>query len=50
VYCDRRLPSDVRRHEVLLGECLGGALHVNDFVRLCHEVSQARIAVPRELS
>lgn len=31
VYCDRRLPAAVRQHEVLLGECLGGALYVNDF-------------------
>ncbi|GAQ93433.1 hypothetical protein KFL_015250010 [Klebsormidium nitens] len=38
VYCDRRLPAAVRRHEVLLGECLGGALYVNDFKRLCHDV------------
>lgn len=41
VYCDRRLPSDVRTHEVLLGECLGGALAVNDFVRLCQQVCTA---------
>jgi hypothetical protein len=38
VYCSRRLPAEVRTHDVLLGECLGGALHVNDFLRLCHEV------------
>jgi hypothetical protein len=38
VYCDRRLPADVRAHEVLLGECLGGALAVNDFLRLAHQV------------
>ena len=25
VYCDRRLPEDLRSHEILLGECLGGA-------------------------
>jgi ubiquinone/menaquinone biosynthesis C-methylase UbiE len=38
VYCDRRLPADARTHEVLLGECLGGALAINDFVRLCQQV------------
>jgi hypothetical protein len=28
----------VRTHPVLLGECLGGALYTEDFVRLCREV------------
>ncbi|KAF6263798.1 S-adenosyl-L-methionine-dependent methyltransferase [Scenedesmus sp. NREL 46B-D3] len=41
VYCDRRLPAAVRSHEVLLGECLGGALAVNDFLRLAHQVGFA---------
>jgi arsenite methyltransferase len=35
VYCDRRLPEDLRSHEILLGECLGGAMYVEDFKRLC---------------
>ena len=34
VYVDRRLPAGVRRHPVLYGECLGGALYWNDFLRL----------------
>eukprot|EP00775_Hariotina_reticulata_P007541 gene7541-7751_t len=38
VYCDRRLPVDVRCHEVLLGECLGGALYINDFLHLAAQV------------
>ncbi len=38
MYCDRRLPAEIRTHEVLLGECLGGALAINDFVRLCQQV------------
>jgi len=38
VYCDRRLPESVRTHEVLLGECIGGALYIEDFRRLCHHV------------
>merc|ERR1711862_985761 len=33
VYCSRRLPSHIRNHEVLLGECLGGALYIEDFKR-----------------
>jgi ubiquinone/menaquinone biosynthesis C-methylase UbiE len=40
MYCDRR-PPDVRTHdlwEVMLGEGLGGALAINDFVRLCQQV------------
>ena len=27
VYCDRRLPEDLRSHEILLGEPRGGAVH-----------------------
>lgn len=34
VYADRRLPQDLRQHPVLYGECLGGALYWNDFLRL----------------
>ncbi len=34
VYTDRRLPEAVRRHPVLYGECLGGALYWNDFLRI----------------
>ena len=34
VYADRRLPEEVRRDPVLYGECLGGALYWNDFLRL----------------
>ncbi|KAI3425191.1 hypothetical protein D9Q98_008960 [Chlorella vulgaris] len=47
VYCDRRLPAEVRTHPVLLGECLGGALYVEDFVRLCRQVG---FLDPRTLS
>lgn len=34
VYSDRRVPDAVRNDSVLYGECLGGALYWNDFVRL----------------
>jgi len=34
VYCDRRLPPEAAHDPVLLGECLGGALYVEDFRRL----------------
>jgi arsenite methyltransferase len=36
VYSDRRVPEQVRVDPVLYGECLGGALYWNDFVRLAH--------------
>jgi arsenite methyltransferase len=34
VYADRRVPKDVAEDPVLYGECLGGALYWNDFLRL----------------
>lgn len=34
VYADRRVPAAVRTDPVLYGECLGGALYWNDFLRL----------------
>lgn len=34
VYADRRVPDPLRNDPVLYGECLGGALYWNDFVRL----------------
>lgn len=37
----------VRSHPVLLGECLGGALYIQDFVRLCRA---AGFMDPRQLS
>ena len=37
VYSTRRLPKYVREDKVLHGECLGGALYANDFVRYAIE-------------
>jgi SAM-dependent methyltransferase len=34
VYADRRVPESLRLDPVLYGECLGGALYWNDFLRL----------------
>lgn len=34
VYADRRIPLELRRDQVLWGECLSGALYWNDFIRL----------------
>lgn len=36
VYADRRVPTVVRNDPVLYGECLGGALYWNDFLRLAN--------------
>ncbi|MDB5763667.1 MAG: methyltransferase type 11 [Herminiimonas sp.] len=36
VYADRRVPEAIRNDPVLYGECLGGALYWNDFLRLAH--------------
>jgi SAM-dependent methyltransferase len=47
VYADRRLPEPLRSHPVLYGECLGGALYWNDFLRLARA---AGFADPRLVS
>ena len=31
VFCDRRIPDELRQDPVLRGECLGGAMYVKDF-------------------
>lgn len=36
VYANRRVPNAVKNDPVLYGECLGGALYWNDFIRLAH--------------
>lgn len=37
VYSDRRVPEALRKDPVLYGECLSGALYVNDFLTLAKE-------------
>ena len=52
VYCDRRLPAAVRTHPVLLGECLGGALYEEDFLRLARGAGfedPRRLATPQPI-
>ena len=34
VYCDRRVPSELKKDPVLYGECLSGALYWNDFLKM----------------
>ncbi|XP_031570586.1 arsenite methyltransferase-like isoform X2 [Actinia tenebrosa] len=38
VYADRHLSDDIRKHEVLWGECIAGALWWRELVDLCKEV------------
>ncbi|KAK9765730.1 hypothetical protein K7432_005717 [Basidiobolus ranarum] len=38
VYADRPVPEEVRQHPILVGECLGGALEIEEFKRICHSV------------
>lgn len=47
VYVSRRLSDDIKTHKVLHGECLGGALYVNDFLRFAKE---AGFVEPRMMS
>lgn len=51
VYADRRVPDDVRADPVLYGECLGGALYWNDFLRLAkkHGFEDPRLIEDRPL-
>ncbi len=43
VFVDRRLPAACAKDPVLLGECLGGALYVEDFRRLMQKVGCADV-------
>ncbi|ODR94636.1 methyltransferase type 11 [Methyloceanibacter stevinii] len=47
VYCDRRLPDELRADPLLYGECLGGALYWNDFLPMA---KQAGFLDPRLVS
>jgi len=52
VYADRRVPESVKNDPVLYGECLGGALYWNDFLRLaqCHGFIDPRLVEDRPLA
>lgn len=47
VYVDRRLSKSVRENDIMLGECLGGALYIEDFLRIARRVG---FTDPRELT
>lgn len=52
VYADRRVPAALRDDPLLVGECLGGALYWNDFLRLAqrHGFDDPRLLEDRPLS
>lgn len=52
VYADRRVPAVVKNDPVLYGECLGGALYWNDFLRLArrHGFADPRLLEDRPLA
>jgi ubiquinone/menaquinone biosynthesis C-methylase UbiE len=39
VFADRRIPADLRQDPILVGECLAGALYLEDFRRLLAELN-----------
>ena len=50
VYSDRRIPEEIQQHKELWGECVSGALYIEDFIRYCHKVGfqDPRIIEKRE--
>jgi SAM-dependent methyltransferase len=52
VFAGRRVPSPLNQDPVLLGECLGGALYIEDFRRIMREVGclDYRVVVKRRLT
>lgn len=38
VFCNRRIPEALREDKVLLGECLGGAMYIEDFRRMMTKI------------
>jgi SAM-dependent methyltransferase len=52
VFADRRIPPDLRRDPVLLGECLAGALYAEDFRRVLAAVgcADARVVAAQPIT
>ena len=38
IFADRRVPENLKNEELIVGECLGGALYIEDFRRLLQKV------------
>ncbi len=51
VFAGRRVPAELARDSVLVGECLGGALYIEDFRRLLRSVGclDARVVSKRRI-
>ena len=47
VYSDRRIPAELQKDPVLYGECLSGALYINDFLDMAKSVG---FADPRQIT
>ena len=52
VFADRRVPEDVKNDPVLYGECLGGAMYIEDFRRMLRELGcfDYRVMSKRKIS
>lgn len=51
IYSDRRLSEEIKNDPLLHGECLGGALYLNDFIRISKGAgfTDPRVMTKREL-
>ena len=51
VYADRRVPDAVHNDPMMYGECLGGAMYWNDFLRVANRngFADPRLATDRPL-
>jgi len=52
VFADRRMPEHIKKDPIFYGECLGGAMYVEDFRRMLGEVGclDSRIVKQRKMS
>jgi arsenite methyltransferase len=48
VYADRRIPKDLQKNPLLLGECLAGALYWEDFRRMMMELGCPDVRIVKE--
>ncbi len=52
VFAGRRIPEDLQKDKIMLGECLGGALYIEDFRRMMAKVGipDTRITAKRRMT
>jgi arsenite methyltransferase len=50
IFADRRIPEELKDDKVLVGECLGGALYIEDFRRIINNVGCADYRVVESAS